>query len=617
MSVRGDEGIEACLKGVWDVWLGGWGRRARVGRGGIGQVSFLILIRFIHRVAAFRVTRIMKTLFGTMNLAVLLSVLSFPDFPAMASGPHPGNQNKMRNEFRFMVDDLNALRGKPPRSISGVGNNVAHPDWGAAPAVFLRVSPPRYEDGVQAPSGADRPNPRTLSNTVADQPASVLNSKGVSDMFWQWGQFLDHDITLAPLIDPLEPFNIPVPQGDPLFDPFATGTQVIPLQRTLYVMVNGVREQVNVNTAYVDASQVYGSDDARALELRTLDGTGRLKMSEGNFLPFNVNGFFNFPVNDDPSFYLAGDVRVTEQVGLISIHTLFAREHNMLAGALREALSDASGEEIYQLARRLVIAEMQQVTYHEFLPLLLGPGALGEYRGYRPEVNAGIATEFSTAAYRVGHTLLSPQLQRLNKNRTSIADGPLALRDAFFSVDTFVNSGGPDTFLRGLTAQTAQQVDAFVISDVRNFLFGPPGAGGFDLPSLNIQRGRDHGLGTYNEIRVAYGLAPQTSFAQVTSDPVVQQRLALAYGSVEDIDPWVGCLAEDHFQSAMVGETIYAIAREQFIRLRDGDRFYYENDLPPHLLAFVKSETLSDIIRRNTRIAKEIPDRAMEHPWLP
>ena len=558
----------------------------------------------------------MKPISVLASTVGLVTALSSAFSMAVGADRQRGDLNKMRHEFRFMVEELHALRGRGPRSISGVGNNVANPDWGAAPAPFLRQSPAVYGDGTQAPSGSGRPGPRTISNIVVDQPDSMLNSKGVSDMFWQWGQFLDHDITLSPTADPPEPFDIPVPQGDPFFDPDETGDRVIRLDSTQYVTVDGIREQVNVNTAYIDASQVYGSDEPRALELRTADGTGRLNMSDGNLLPFNVNGFLNSPADDDPSFYLAGDVRVNEQVGLTSIHTVFAREHNMIAGALRRALPDASGEEIYQLARRLVSAEIQHVTYDEFLPLLLGPDALGEYQGYRPDLNAGIATEFSTAAYRVGHTLLSPQLQRLRKSTKPTAGGPLALRDAFFSPQTFVLSGGPDTLLRGLAAQMAQQVDAFVISDVRNFLFGPPGSG-FDLASLNIQRGRDHGLGGHNHVRGAYGLAPRTSFDQVSSDPVVQDRLAQAYASVDDIDLWVACIAEDHVYEAMVGETLYTIARDQFLRLRDGDRFYYENDLPPRLLEFVQSETLADIIRRNTGIGNEVPDRVMEHLWLP
>ena len=45
-----------------------------------------------------------------------------------------------------------------------------------------------------------------------------------------------------------------------------------------------------------------------------------------------------------------------------------------------------------------------------------------------------------------------------------------------------------------------------IVDDVRDFLFGEPIPGGFDLATLNIQRGRDHGLPGYNAVRVAFGL---------------------------------------------------------------------------------------------------------------
>ena len=90
-----------------------------------------------------------------------------------------------------------------------------------------------------------------------------------------------------------------------------------------------------------------------------------------------------------------------------------------------------------------------------------------------------------------------------------------------------------------------QEIDRFMIDGVRNFLFGPPGAGGFDLASLNIQRGRDHGLPTYNQTRIDFGLAPATSFADISSDPDTQAALSAAYTSSDDVDIWVGGLAED------------------------------------------------------------------------
>jgi hypothetical protein len=131
-------------------------------------------------------------------------------------------------------------------------------------------------------------------------------------------------------------------------------------------------------------------------------------------------------------------------------------------------------------------------------------------------------------------------------------------------------------------------------------LFGPPGAGGFDLASLNIQRGRDHGLADYNAVRVAYGLRPVTSFSQITRDPATQQALQEAYGDVNNIDLWVGALSEDHVRGASEGPLLRRILADQFERLRDGDRFWYERDLSGRELRGVRNTSLADIVRLNT-----------------
>jgi peroxidase len=228
--------------------------------------------------------------------------------------------------------------------------------------------------------------------------------------------------------------------------------------------------------------------------------------------------------------------------------------------------------------------------------LLLGKNTLDDYSGYDQTVNVGISNEFSTAAFRVGHTMLSTTLQ----NGTS--EG-LALRDSFFNPD-LITTGGVDNLLLGLASQAAQEVDTLVIDDVRNFLFGQPGAGGFDLVSLNIQRGRDHGIPSYTEVREELGLDPITNFADISSDPEVQADLKAVYGSVDQVDLWVGGLAEDHVNGALVGETFQVILLDQFTRLRDGDRFYYENDQLLSVLApDVENTTLGDIILANSSIS--------------
>ncbi|MEM8934641.1 MAG: peroxidase family protein, partial [Acidobacteriota bacterium] len=480
--------------------------------------------------------------------------------------------------------------------IDGTGNNTANPDWGATAIELLRLTTVEYADGYSEPAGEDRPSAREISNAVADQDTLTSNDRYLTDFVWIWGQFIDHDIDLSTEADPEETLPIDVPTGDPEFDPFGTGAVTIDLDRSDYVVDEaGVRQQLNTITAYIDGSVVYGSDEATASSLRTFDG-GRLLTSEGDLLPLGEDGFF-----------LAGDVRANENVALTSMHTLWVREHNRLADQIAESDPSLTDEQIYQQARALVTAQIQAITYNQWLPALLGVDAIAAYEGYDPTVNASIANVFSTAAFRFGHSMLSTELLRLNADGSTADEGNLSLADAFFSPNEILTHG-IDSLLLGASAQVAQEIDSMIVDDVRNFLFGPPGAGGLDLASLNIQRGRDHGLADYNQTREDYGLARVTSFAQITSDEELAAKLEALYGSVDQIDPWVGVLAEDHVAGASLGELGRTILIDQFTRLRDGDAFWYERYLPPTLVAFVEAQTLATVIRRNTDVGGELDD---------
>ncbi len=498
------------------------------------------------------------------------------------------------------------------RTINGQNNNLEQLDMGSAHIQLTRIADAEYADSISSLAGSDRPSPRMISNHVFSQAQSKPNSLGATDFLWQWGQFLDHDIDLTDGVTPRDDIEIPIPAGDLYFDPDSTGVKVLTINRSLFDESTGSspenpRQQINEITAWIDASNVYGSDLERTNALRTLDGSGKMKTSEGSLLPFNEFGLANAGGPGD-TLFVAGDVRANEQIGLTVMHTLFVREHNFHAERIAENNPGFSGEEIFQRARRMVIAQMQVITFREFLPLILGDDALSEYNGYQSDVNANISNEFSTAAYRFGHTLLSPQILRLDAQGQEIESGHLPLRNAFFRPDRLSTEGGIEPILRGLAGQVCQSIDSYVIDDVRNFLFGQPGTGGFDLAAINILRGRDHGLASYNDTRRALGLSAKTSFEQISSDPEVQSRLAAAYESTEDIDLWVGGLAEDAHQTAMVGEVFYFIIKNQFEALRDGDRFWYKEDLNRNDIRQVERTRLSDIIRRNTTIGREIND---------
>ncbi len=178
----------------------------------------------------------------------------------------------------------------------------------------------------------------------------------------------------------------------------------------------------------------------------------------------------------------------------------------------------------------------------------------------------------------------------------------ISVLDAFFSPSTLISDPQKiDWILMGLSMQTQQQADTRVVHNLRNQLFGPAGAGGLDLAALNIQRGRDHGLASYNDTRVAYGLQRKASFSEITSDPGVQAALASVYSGVDQIDLWIGSLAEEHMSGACVGELTAMSMQRQFVDLAEGDRFFYRFD--PELADMVdeiEATTLSTILMRNS-----------------
>lgn len=493
------------------------------------------------------------------------------------------------------------------RAIDGTGAASPEDERGSAGAELIRLAPAGYADGSSSLAGLGLPSARAVSNAVCAQEEPMASAAGLTDYVWQWGQFLDHDITLTPEADPDEQADIPVPAFDPWFDPDGTGAVTLTFHRSAWSQSGEIRQQVNAITAFIDASNVYGSDAERADALRTLDGTGRLRTSEGDLLPKNLDGLPNAG-GTDADLFVAGDVRANEQVALTAMHTLFVREHNRVADEIRSRDPGLSGEEVYQEARRFVGALMQVITYREFLPALLGPAPLSPYAGYRPEADPGIVNEFSTGCYRLGHSMLSSTIRRIDASGGEISEGHLALRDAFFHPELLSSESDLDPILRGLASQAMQEIDSRIIDDVRNFLFGSPGAGGLDLAALNIQRGRDHGLPGLNEVRAAYGLAAIGSFEDLTADPEVIARLSSVYVTVDEIDPWIGALAEDDLAGAEVGRLLDAAIRDQFRRLRDGDPFWYRLIFDGEALAELEQTRLSDVIRRNTGIGNELPD---------
>lgn len=486
------------------------------------------------------------------------------------------------------------------RALDGSENN---PNYDGIGGQFLRATPDvsYYVDGIEVPIADTRPSAREISNAVFSQTGVTPNTQGVSDFFWLWGQFIDHDIDLTAESVTPEYFNIVVPEDDAYFPP---GSPIF-LTRSGYDPATGgdtglQREQVNDITPFIDASQIYGVDEVRN-ELMRGEG-GKLVMGDGDLLPYNTYGMPNAGGSFD-TLFLAGDVRANENVALTSMHTLFVREHNRLVDELVKLHPEFTDEQLYQEAKLLVEAEIQSITFNDFLPLLLGENAVPEYQGYNPDVDPEIANLFATAAYRLGHSMLSSQLSRVDENGDEYAGGHLALAQAFFAPYLLNEADSLESLMRGMATTEAQALDAQIVDDVRNFLFGAPGAGGFDLASLNIQRGRDHGLPDYNSAREAYGLDPVSDFSEITQNQALANLLSDLYsGDVNNIDVYVGGLAEDPYSDSMLGELFHHVVLDQFLRIRDGDSLWYESRLSESELDWINDVHLSDIIKWNSDV---------------
>lgn len=436
------------------------------------------------------------------------------------------------------------------RTLDGACNNRRVTSRGAAGRPFKLL----YFRKYSAPTGRNRPNARVISNAICSEGVPKRNRRKMSELVTFFGQFLDHNI--AKTDKKGEKMPIEVPENDPVFK---GGT--IPFSRTKKVNTKRGFAAVNMLPSFVDAAGVYGADKKTAHFLR-LFKKGKLKMDKHHYLIQNQKGL-----------YLSGDVRVNENPALIAFHTLFMREHNRLCDEILASFPWWHDERVYQTARKIVSAEMQSITYYEFIPAVLGR-FVSLYRGYRPWVDPTLSDEFSAVAYRVGHTLINPTLTYMDARKKRRQQ---KLRDAFFNPKAFAREGMDDIF-RGAMFTKAAEVDVEITDEVRNFLLTSPGAEmRLDLASLNIQRGRDHGVPSYNRMRRLYGLRPVKHFYEITRNHLLAKQLYKVYGGdVNKIDAWVGGLAEDHQWPGSLGPLFTRAWLKEFASLRDGDRFYFE-----------------------------------------
>merc|ERR1711990_1397585 len=323
---------------------------------------------------------------------------------------------------------------------------------------------------------------------------------------------------------------------------------------------------------------------------------------------FETADVFNDKGHDEN---VAGDTRVLENATLTSYHTMFARLHNICVDELKKQNPNWKADRVFEEARLIVMSAIKQINYAEHLPVLIGPAQIkmvdelkvskahrrpgrtrfakesdGPAGGSRAngihtpptDDDPSIRQEFLVAAYRFGHTMVPDKIVSAN-GRLSV-DNSLDLKDSYFDPD-LMHRAGPGGCLRGAMAQRANMVSGSYADATQNNLFKPNNfQHGVDLLSINLARGREHGVGSYNNVRnfcmrhPKYGKFYRGQMPQMMNG---WNTIVGLYDSPQDIDLYVGVLNEQHMPGAQVGPTAGCIIGEQFLALKKGDRFWHEN----------------------------------------
>jgi len=530
---------------------------------------------------------------------------------------------------------------------------------------LARIAPAEYADADFQPrvakSGLDLPSARLIRTQLLDG-ADRKDTNGISTFFVQMGQFIDHDISLSPeeegecceedrngrlWIFPSE-FDrdrcapIRIPDNDPLWGP--KGRTCFNFRRSTAAFAipncqSTVLDQTNALTAWLDASNVYGSTEKELKYVREERSpllrikTGGTSRGGRSLLPAcievassreEVTGCTEVCSQRSRDCLAAGEQRVNEQPALATMHTIWLREHNRLVTALEDINPSWDTERLFQEARRILTAQWQHIIYGEWLPILLGlqymtsfnllPLTSGFTSNYDENLDPRVNNEFSTAAFRFGHSMMPrrfPSVDRTFKDRTQFN-----LDDVFFNSSLFRED--PDMVentVRGQIKEPAQAWDSGFNSDFTSRLFEDE----LDLISLNIQRGREHGLpgyNTYRDICESGSYRRASTFDQLTSGGFISssnvRKLRQAYEDVDDIDLWTGALLENPHQDSLVGPAFKCILGDQFIRLKEGDRFWYEtNDrvtgFTSQQLDAIRQASMARILCDNTDIGQITP----------
>eukprot|EP00581_Thalassiosira_minuscula_P007700 CAMPEP_0183709744 /NCGR_PEP_ID=MMETSP0737-20130205/5727_1 /TAXON_ID=385413 /ORGANISM="Thalassiosira miniscula, Strain CCMP1093" /LENGTH=1527 /DNA_ID=CAMNT_0025937921 /DNA_START=98 /DNA_END=4681 /DNA_ORIENTATION=+ len=503
----------------------------------------------------------------------------------------------------------------------GSHNNPLHPQRGTAGSPRIREHPPFHSYAKDDDDDDEEPlwwHPRlnlpSARRILVDlfQKVTPRKNERANQFLMVFGHFIVRDITRTAVWDMNRPIPIECDLKETRGPYCPAGQKFMELYRAPRSMnvsndgaehhfdpinsvdeppISNTGEPINFATTWLDMDHIYGNAAPSSKDYykyRTGMG-GQMKLDYETGLP---------PIDEETGLYLVYDNAMRELPGDLALTSTYLQYHNKRARFHQEQNPEDDDEVLYWKARMDVIAAYQLTVEQKYLPALLGE-PLVDYAGYNSSVDASIDVFFSTCTFRYGHSGVSGVVRLVDKDFKALPHDPMLMRDVQFHTEEVVkmNGGGRKAIpaiLRGKALESTKAPDASFVDDMSLFMEASV--------VKNIQRGRENGLPSYNDAREYFGLSRRESYLDLANGTKDMEAVAMMLeglygkGNIDEVDPYVGAMLEHptskHHELGPLNE---ASIREQFERLRNGDRLFYRNRLPKDKIE--RLPTLSQLIR--------------------
>ncbi|TSM52321.1 Dual oxidase 2 [Bagarius yarrelli] len=457
-------------------------------------------------------------------------------------------------------------------------NNLAYHRRGTAGAPLMRLLAAYYSDGVFQIQGLNLPNARRISNTVSRGRSGHLSVQNRTALSLFFGSHVMYEIVESRRPGcPAEFVNIPVPKDDPVFRSNSTEQVLLSFQRVNWdhnsgQSPNNPRNQINHVTAWIDGSSIYGTSSSWCDALRSFQG-GLLSIGSSNMPKQTTSNNFMWSAPNPftgqtgpKGLYEFGNAWANENIFTVAEAIVWFRYHNYLATQLHKEHPWWSDEKLFQNARKRVIATFQK------------------------SVDPGVSPEFQIVTTSYDLTLLPPGVYMRNRtchyrkvvNNDGSTSPALRMCNSFWSRDNpnFKSGQDMDELIMGMASQIAEREDNIIVEDMQDYMYGSLRFSRTDAVAEAIQRGRDFGLNGYNRVRKALNLPPVKTWGEINpslnkTNPELFMELSKLYGyDINRLELFVGALLEINNGP---GPVLSSIVLEQFERIRNADRFWFEN----------------------------------------